>query len=77
MTRPVGKGNEGTCTFNECISMGHGSVRITDREREKDRNGKRTSLMDKSRGCSSRRGKGRRYVRKRKRMCYVRMKKKN
>jgi hypothetical protein len=26
-------------------------------------------------GCSSRRGKGRRYVMKRKRMCYVRMEK--
>ena len=61
MTRPVGKGNEGTCTFNECISMGHGSVRITDRDREsgRQRNEKRTSLIDKKRVCSSGSGKGR------------------
>ena len=47
MTRPVGKGNEGTCTFCECILMEHESVRIT--EREKDR-GMKMDAVDRQRG---------------------------
>jgi hypothetical protein len=33
LTRPVGKRNDDTCTFDECISKGHGNVMVIDRER--------------------------------------------